>query len=224
MIQEVSRNSRYFHRTWKHKTMENTESVWFKCTHENKHTPWWHYGCLENFFVCLCLTFNQTNPDTNKPIISVSTTATLSWSEFTFIQMWFLWLCNLFSSAQRDSRKCNHKGFARPWEKEYIQTWKNWVFLHTSLAPSSPGWRRQEMGMTASCLSRLWRQATRYDVMAERCSCPFTRLFVMCDLLLPHCCFICDLVFPDQMAISCLTCPLYSCRTVCGKKKWHRRA
>lgn len=54
--------------------------------------------------------------------------------------------------------------------------------------------------------------------MAERCSCPFTRLFVMCDLLLPHCCFMCDLVFPDQMAISCLTCPLYSCRTVCGKK------
>lgn len=103
-------------------------------------------------------------------------------------------------------------------------TLKNLVFLHTSVVPSSPGWHRREMGITASCLSQLWRQATRYDVMAEQRSCAFTRLFVMCDLQLPHCCFICDLVLPGQMAISCLTCPLCSCRAVHGKIKWHGRA
>lgn len=40
--------------------------------------------------------------------------------------------------------------------------------------------------------------------MAEQCSCAFNGLFVICDLQLPPCCFICDLVFPGQMAISCL--------------------
>lgn len=35
----------------------------------------------------------------------------------------------------------------------------------------------------------------------------------------PPCCFICDLVFPGQMAIGCLTCPLCSNRTVRGKEK-----
>lgn len=93
------------------------------------------------------------------------------------------------------------------------------IFLHTSVVPSSPGWHRQEMGMTASCLGRLWWQTMRNDVMAEQCSCAFSRLFVMRDLQLPPRCFICDLVFPGQMAIGCLTCPLCSSSTVCGKKK-----
>ena len=99
--------------------------------------------------------------------------------------MWFLCHCNLFSSALRNSREHNHNTFTRPWVEEYIQTWKNAIFLHTSVVLSSPGWRRQEMGMTASCLCRLWRQATRNDVTAEQCSWAFTRLFVMCDLQLP---------------------------------------
>lgn len=39
----------------------------------------------------------------------------------------------------------------------------------------------------------------------------------MRDLQLPQRRFICDLVFPGQMAISCLTRPLHSCRTASGK-------
>lgn len=96
---------------------------------------------------------------------------------------------------------------------------KIWFFLHTSVVPSSPEWHRQEIGMTASCLGRLWRQPARYSVAAEQCSCAFTGFFVMCDLQLPQRCFICDLVFPAQMAISCLTRPLHSCRTASGKIK-----
>ena len=34
----------------------------------------------------------------------------------------------------------------------------------------------------------------------------------------PSRCFICDLVFPGQMAIGCLTCPLCACRTIRWKK------
>lgn len=88
-------------------------------------------GVWKKSFVFLCLTFNQTNPDTNKPIISVSTTTALSWSKFTFILTWFLCHCNLFSSARRNSREHNHNGFTRPWEAEYIQTWKKMWFSFT---------------------------------------------------------------------------------------------
>lgn len=81
-----------------------------------------------------CFTFRRANRDTNKPIISVSTTTASSWSEFTFIQMWFLWLCNLFSSAWRNSHERNHNGFTCPWEKEYIQTLKKiWFSLTLQL-------------------------------------------------------------------------------------------
>lgn len=170
-------------------------------------------GCFENS-VFLCLSFAQTNPDTNKPIIGLSIPTALPGSEFTSIQMWFLWLCRSFSSTQRNTREPNHNGFARPWEKEHAQTSKKKiaVFLHTSVVPSSPGWRRQEMGMTVSCLSRLWRCATSYGATAEWRSWAFTGLFVMCDLQLPRCLFICDLVLPGRMAISCSTRPLRSCR------------
>lgn len=96
---------------------------------------------------------------------------------------------------------------------------KKRFFLHTSVVPSSPRWHRQEMGMTASCPGRLWRQAASYGVAAEQCSCAFTGFFVMRDLQLPQRRFICDLVLPSQMAISRLTRPLRSCRTASGKIK-----
>lgn len=163
---------------------------------------------------CLhCSTFNQTNHDTNKPIISVSTTT--AWPEFTFIQMWFRWHCNLFSSAHTNARERDLNTIACPWREEYIKAWKTLDFpSHLSCAVVPRGRRRQEMGMTASCLSGLWRRRMRDDLMAEWRCCAFSGFFVTCDLHFPPCCFICDLVLPGQMAIGRLTCPLWSCRTL----------
>lgn len=101
-----------------------------------------------------------------------------------------------FHQLRPNHHEHSHSKFTCPWEEEYIQTCKNVIVPHTSVVLSSPEWRRQEIGMTASCLSRLWRQTARDDVMVDHCSWAFTRLFVMCDLQLPPCCFICDLVFP----------------------------
>lgn len=144
------------------------------CTHTHIHTVCAHTKTsthpddklavysFEKSFVFLCLTFST------KPTL----TPTNPSSVFPRQQLYHgqsshsykcdsCAVCNLFSSARRNRRERNHNGFTRPWEKEYIQTWKNVIFLHTSVVPSSPGWLRQEMGMTASCPSRLWRQAAR---------------------------------------------------------------
>lgn len=76
-----------------------------------------------NFSAFLCLSLAQTNPDTNKPIIGVSTPPAQPGVRVRVHPKCDSCGCAVpFSSALRNTREQTHNGVARPWEKEHVQT------------------------------------------------------------------------------------------------------
>lgn len=100
------------------------------------------YSCLGNSSAFLCLSLAQTNPDTNKPIIDVSTPTALPGSEFTFIPNVIPVAApspfhqpseTLVSGITMESHVLGRKNTSKHEKKN-----NKALFLHTSVVPSSP--------------------------------------------------------------------------------------